>query len=95
MFWPPHFLGGGPPEFLDLDYKIQTVSDHVAKFRGNRPRNFGERVAKGKNTSRAKWKTSRTTVPGGLNIVVFAIFARDSYMYSAYATASASPIKYI
>jgi len=47
MFLAPDFFGGGSPEFLDLDYKIQIVSDHVAKFRGNRPRDFGERVAKG------------------------------------------------
>jgi len=45
-FWPPDFFGGGPPEFLDLDYIIQTVSDHVAKFHGDRPRDLGERVAK-------------------------------------------------
>ena len=48
-FWPPDFFGGGPPEFLDLDYKTQTVSDHVAKFHGDRPRDLGERVAKEKN----------------------------------------------
>ena len=45
-FWPPDFFGGGPAEFLDLDYKIQTVFDHVAKFQGDRPRDLGERVAK-------------------------------------------------
>ena len=45
-FWPPEFFWGGLPEFLDLDYKIQTVSDHVAKFQGDRPRDLGERVAK-------------------------------------------------
>ena len=45
-FDPRFFWGGGPPEFLDLDYKIQTVSDHVAKFQGDRPRDLGERVAK-------------------------------------------------
>jgi len=33
---------------MDLDYKIQTVSDHVAKFHGDRPRNLGKRVAKEK-----------------------------------------------
>ena len=44
--WPPNFLGGGLPEFLDLDYKMQTVSDYVAKFQGDRPRDLGERVAK-------------------------------------------------
>jgi len=37
-FWPPTFLGGGPPKFLDLDdYKIELTTDHVAKFRGDRP----------------------------------------------------------
>jgi len=45
-FWPPDFFWGRPPEFLDFDYKIQTVSDHVAKFHGDRPRDLGERVAK-------------------------------------------------
>ena len=45
-FWPPDFFGGGPPEFLDLDYKTQTVSDHVAKFHGDRLRDLGERIAK-------------------------------------------------
>ena len=45
-FWHPDFLGGGPPEFLDLHYSIQQVSDHVAKFEGDRPRDLGERVAK-------------------------------------------------
>ena len=46
MILAPRFLGGGPPEFLVLDYKTQTVSDHVAKFHGDRPRDLGERVAK-------------------------------------------------
>ena len=64
-------MGLGPPEFLDLDYKIQTVSDHVAKFRGDRPRDLGERVAKKINKERKNitGKTnmySITTVPGGL-----------------------------
>ena len=62
MFLAPDFFGGGPPEFLDLDYKIQTVSDHVAKFHGDRPMDLGERVAKEKKTSLAFYKTSRTTV---------------------------------
>ena len=41
----PRFFWGRAPEFLDLDYKIQTVSDDVAKFQGYRPRDLGERVA--------------------------------------------------
>ena len=42
----PFFGGGSSPEFLDLDYKIQPVSDHVAKFHGDRSRDLGESVAK-------------------------------------------------
>jgi len=36
----PGFLGGQPPKFWDYkisDYKIEPTSDHVAKFRGDRP----------------------------------------------------------
>jgi len=57
---------------LDLDYKTQTVSDHVAKFQGDRPMDLGERVAKEKKTSLAFYKTSRYYRTGGLNsFVVF------------------------
>jgi len=42
----PRIFWGVPPEFLDLHYKIDTGSDHVAKFRGDRSRELGERVAK-------------------------------------------------
>ena len=48
-FWPPNFLGGVPPEFLDLDYLFQPVSHHVAKFHGDRPRDLGDRVGKKRN----------------------------------------------
>jgi len=51
------FWGGGAlPEFLEWDYKLQTDSDHVAKFQGDRSRELGERVAKKrkKDTSRIK-----------------------------------------
>jgi len=41
-FWPPIFLGGALPEFLESIYKIDTGSDHVAKFRGDRPRELGD-----------------------------------------------------
>jgi len=47
-FWPPISLGEGPPEFLDLHYKIHPASDHVAKFYGDRPRKLGDLVAKEK-----------------------------------------------
>ena len=40
------FFFGEDPKFSNLHYKIQPVSDHVAKFHGDRPRYLGERVAK-------------------------------------------------
>ena len=44
MFLAPNFFGGAPPspEFWNLDYKIGPVSDHVAKFHGDRPRDLGD-----------------------------------------------------
>ena len=59
MFLAPNFLGGGPPEFLDLHYKIHLASDHVAKFHGDRPRELGDPVAREKKTSAVKYKASR------------------------------------
>jgi len=41
-FWPPNFLGGEPPEFWKLNYKILPVSNHVAKFHGDWPRDLGD-----------------------------------------------------
>jgi len=37
LFWHQFFLLRAPSEFLDLHYKIQPVSDHVAKFHVDRP----------------------------------------------------------
>jgi len=34
--------GGALPEFLESIYKIDTGSDHVAKFRGDQPRELGD-----------------------------------------------------
>jgi len=62
MFLVPKFFGGSAPECLDLRYKIQPFSDHVAKFHDDRPRELGDMVGKIKKISRAKYKTSRTTV---------------------------------
>jgi len=39
-FGPQFFLGGG--ELLDLDYKTENTSDHVAKFQGDRPTELGD-----------------------------------------------------
>ena len=42
----PHFFGGKLPEFLEAIYKIDTGSDHVTKFRGDRPRELGDYALK-------------------------------------------------
>ena len=36
------------PKFVDLDYKIEHTLRHVAQFRGNRPPDLGDLVAKKK-----------------------------------------------
>jgi len=59
-FLPQFFGGEHPLAFLDLRYKIDTGSNHVARFRGDRPRDLGESVAN-KKTSWVKQKTSRST----------------------------------
>ena len=41
-FWPTNFFWRRAPEFWKLDYKIGPVSDHVAKFHGDRPRDLGD-----------------------------------------------------
>ena len=46
MFLAPNFFRRGElPEFLESIYKIDTGSDHVAKFRGDRPRELGDLAA--------------------------------------------------
>jgi len=44
MFLAPNF--GERPPILDLQYKAHPVSDNVAKFRKDRPRDLGELVTK-------------------------------------------------
>ena len=51
MFLAPKFFGGAPPEFLEWDYKIQSDSDHVAKFQGDRLKDLGDPALKKKNTT--------------------------------------------
>ena len=41
----PKFFRGGPTEVLDLDYLIGVDSDHLVKFRGDRPRELGDPVS--------------------------------------------------
>ena len=38
----PKFFYRKAPEFLDLDYLTGLASDHVVKFRGDRPRELGD-----------------------------------------------------
>jgi len=47
-FGPQFFLGVGGelPEFLESIYEIDTGFDHVAKFRGDRPRELGDYALK-------------------------------------------------
>jgi len=50
VFGPQIFWGERPPpEFLKSIYKAQPVSDHVAKFLGDRSSDLGESVAKKEN----------------------------------------------
>jgi len=51
QFLAPQFFEVSAPEFVDLHYKTQPASDHVAKFDGDRSRVLGERVAKQKKIS--------------------------------------------
>ena len=49
MFLAPNFLGGGrAPRILESIYKIDAGSDHVAKFRGDRPMELGDYALKKK-----------------------------------------------
>ena len=49
VFGPKFFFWGGElPEFLESIYKIDAGSDHVAKFRGDRPRELGDYALKKK-----------------------------------------------
>ena len=51
-FKPP-FLSGGArfPEFWDLYYKTELTSDHMVKFHGYRPNQFGDLSLGRKNSS--------------------------------------------
>jgi len=68
MFLAPNFFGGPPPEFLKSIYKIQSDSDHLAKFEGDRSRKLGASVAKQKKHLLQNISPSATVVPGGLTM---------------------------
>jgi len=48
MFWPPIFFRGATPKFLDLILRLPPDSNHVAKFRGDRPRDLRDLAAERK-----------------------------------------------
>jgi len=61
MFLVPSFFGGKSLKFLDLHYKAHPYCDYVAKFRGDRPTELEDPVAKeiNKKTSAVKHKASQ------------------------------------
>jgi len=61
VFRPPIFWGW--PQILDLVFKIAPISDHVAKFRGDGPRNRGDlALNKKRKETAAKQKGSRVAL---------------------------------
>jgi len=59
MFLAPNFFGRRAPKFLDLHYKDGPYCDHVAKFRGDRPRELDVVASEKQKTSRVKYKAFR------------------------------------
>ena len=51
MFLAPSCSGEKPPKFCDLDYETEHTSDHVAKFHGDRSREFRDLAMKRKETA--------------------------------------------
>jgi len=44
-FWPLIFYRGETPKFLEFSASFEPDSDHVAKFRGDGPRDLGDMAA--------------------------------------------------
>ena len=59
MFSVPNFWGW--PQILDIVFKIAPISDHVAKFRGDRPRNREDLALKKKRNKERKERNSSKT----------------------------------
>ena len=96
MFLAPNFLGGELPEFLESIYKIDTGSDHVAKFRGDRPRKLGDLAAKKiKKNITSKIEDLPFYRTGGLTMIVcetVIVVSVGHYMAVKYATEIQSKI---
>jgi len=54
MFFRPQIFLRENPQMLDLVFKIAPISDHVAKFRGDRPRDRGELALNKKTRKRGR-----------------------------------------
>jgi len=65
-FSAPNFLGGGP-QILDLVFKIAPISDHVAKFHGDRPRDRTDLALKKKRKKATAAKHKGRHATGGPN----------------------------
>jgi len=66
MFFGPQFFGGRTLKFWTKFFLIAPTSDHVAKFRGDRPRDRGDLALKKKKERKketaAKHKGSRVAL---------------------------------
>jgi len=58
----PNFLER-PPNFWDLHFLSATISDHLAKFHGDRPRELGDFLLKNRRRRKGKYTSSRTYRP--------------------------------
>jgi len=85
MFWPPNFWGDGP-EFLESIYKIDTGSDHAAKFRRDRPRDLRDYALKEKRNITSKIEDLPYYRTGGLKSVA------PAYGYKRSTSRSRRPI---
>jgi len=57
MFW-------GRPQILDLVFKTAPISDHVAKFRGDRPRDRGDLKKKKEKRKKHQQNIRARALPG-------------------------------
>ena len=70
------------PKFLDLDYKIHLVSDHVAKFHGDLPRNLGDLVPQ---STLVPYRRSRTVQHASRNLIDQVFVPRIKYQGIKYS----------
>jgi len=72
MFLAQNFFGRRAPEVLDLHYKAHPYCDHVAKFRGDRPTELGDLVAK--EIKLEIWAEPNVRPPGGCASMPWSIY---------------------